>query len=68
MDSTAKFDQRSDAQQGRESRFTAASPRAISSRFLIDICRLEIAVTHSKQTMGATSNRHVCGTLEQEAF
>jgi hypothetical protein len=68
MDSTAKFDQRSDVQQGRESRFTAASPRAISSRFLIDACRLEIDVTHSKQTMGTTSNRHVCGTLEQEAF
>jgi len=68
MDSTAKFDQRSDAQQGRESRFTAASPRAISSRFLIDICRLEIAVTHSKQTMGTTSNRHVCGTIAQGTF
>jgi hypothetical protein len=29
--------------------------------FLIDIWRLEMAASHWKHTMGAQSNRHVCG-------
>jgi hypothetical protein len=36
---------------------------ASSAPFLIDIWRLEIAATHSKQTARAHSNRHVCGAF-----
>jgi hypothetical protein len=36
--------------------------------FLIDIWRLEMAVSHSKHTMGALSNRHGYGTLAGPIF
>jgi hypothetical protein len=38
------------------------------SAFLIDIWRLEMAASHSKQTMGVRSNRHCCDTPRAAIF
>jgi hypothetical protein len=42
-------------------RQAAPATRGDFGAFLIDIWRLEMAASHWKHTMGAQSNRHVCG-------
>jgi hypothetical protein len=42
--------------------------RRMIPQFLIDIWRLETAVTRSKHTMTHHSNRHVCGTLRERLW
>jgi len=61
MNRAAKLDQPNGEQRSREPRLTSPSPQSTFGRFLIDIWRLEIGVTSSKHTTGATSGNNILG-------